>query len=129
MGYKPKQKIYNVTFEEGDLEGLALKFKSIPGSVLSNIMKMEASSEVGEISYILTGLSNIIIEWNVEDDNGNTMPISEESFESFDMDFILRLWEVCMDALLGVSGPLNQPSSTELDSATPEIPMETLKAV
>lgn len=69
-----------------------------------------------------------LISWNLEDDNGNPLPATEEAAKSCDQGLIRALQNAYVEALIGVhnADPLPTSSLSGEPSLVESVPMEAL---
>lgn len=145
MGYKPKKKVYKLIFEDPELNGLEVKATSTPlGSFLDSMTdlttkeekpsdKLEArvamaSATVGAFEKQLAEFANCLVEWNLEFDDGTPVPATVEGLRTQDIDFVKDILTAWQEAISGVSGPLDDSSTSGESSLVASLPMETLSA-
>jgi hypothetical protein len=127
MGYRPKKRVYVLEFEDPDFNGLEVKVR---GLSTGQLLDLEAAREDGSdeaISRLLVLLADNLIEWNVEDDEGLSVPANLAGIRAQDVQFnmgIIRAWQ---QAVAGVSNPLDGASpSGEPSPEESAIPMAPL---
>ncbi|MFE4716863.1 hypothetical protein ACFRLW_10480 [Streptomyces sp. NPDC056728] len=123
MGYRPKKKIYNLVFDDPEMEGLEVKIKGLnTGQMLS----LDQATDDGGEEAILTMLAlyaEQLIEWNVEDDDGPVSPTLEAIHEQ-DLDFNMAVINAWKAAVAGVPAPLESSSPDGVPSLEASIPMD-----
>jgi hypothetical protein len=134
MGYKPKKTIYKLVFEDDpDMDGLIVRahagtlddvlyFDTRVPELLAGSMTDEQLVEMYE------RLVGLVVEWNIEDDDDQPVPVSVGSFHSFEPEFCAKLLWGWVKAGKQVSRPLETPSVSGDPSLEASIPMETLSS-
>lgn len=126
MGYKPKRKIYTLAFEGEEYEGLEVKIRGLNTGQVMDIDAARADGGDSAIVAMLQLMAEQLVEWNVEDDEGQPVPTTFEGVRSLDIDFNWAVIDAWQNAAAGVKDPLDSDStSTEL-SLVASIPTETL---
>jgi hypothetical protein len=94
--FKLQPKLYQVTFEDGDLDGLVCKFK---GLSLDEYLAFVALAETvatpegrtpENIERQFTTLAGLLVSWNLEDDNGPVEP-SYAALKTFDLTYVKQI--------------------------------------
>jgi hypothetical protein len=127
MGYRPKRKIYTLEFEDPDLDGLIVKVR---GLNTGQILDIDTAREDGgdeAIRGLLELLAAQIVEWNVEDDEGQPAPATLDGIRAQELAFNMAIIDAWQNAVTGVPAPLEQPSTDGEQSMEASIPMETLQ--
>lgn len=126
MGYRPKKKIYTLAFEGEEYEGLEVKIRGLNTGQVMDIDAARADGGDSAIVAMLQLMAEQLVEWNVEDDEGQPVPTTFEGVRSLDPDFNWAIIDAWQTAAAGVKAPLDSDStSTEL-SLVASIPTETL---
>lgn len=126
MGYRPKKKIYTLAFEGEEYEGLEVKIRGLNTGQVMDIDSARADGGDSAIVAMLQLMAEQLVEWNVEDDEGQPVPTTFEGVRSLDIEFNWAVIDAWQTAAAGVKAPLDSDStSTEL-SLVASIPTETL---
>jgi hypothetical protein len=138
VGFTPEKTIYKLVFDDPRLNGLEVRArKANMGDILYFGRAEEIAQEMagGQLSDVEAAeklremyerFANIVVDWNVEDDDGEPVPISVDGFLSQEQDFLNMIIAAWMRAGTAVPVPLAQPSSDGDPSLVASIPMETL---
>lgn len=127
MGYRPKRKIYTLEFDDPDLDGLIVKVR---GLNTGQILDIDTAREDGgdeAIRGLLELLATQIVEWNVEDEEGQPVPATLDGIRAQELAFNMAIIDAWQNAVTGVPAPLEQPSTDGEQSMEASIPMETLQ--
>ena len=126
MGYRPKKKVYVLEFEDEEYEGLEVRIRGLnTGQVLDlDTARTDGSDEA--IAAMLQLMADQLVEWNVEDDDGQPVPPTFEGVRSMEMGFNWAVINAWQEAVAGVSAPLDEPSTATGPSLVASIPTETL---
>ncbi len=129
MGYRRELKRYVLKFEDEEFSG----FECVCGSLsvdeflelnaLAGEM-MSSNPDVEEVGRLFNLLSEKIVRWNLEDDEGKPIAHGPEDLRAQDIDFIVAILMAWLDGMSVVPGPLPNDSSsggTSLDAMTTEL--------
>lgn len=135
MGYKRKQRIYQLQWPEGDdLSGLIVTAR---GMRLGELLKLglmvdevktqeKESSGVAEITELIAKFAEVLVEWNFEDDNDQPVPATAEGLNQLELPEVLSVLEAYIDAAVGVDDPLPEGSPNGKPSPVELPPMDEL---
>ena len=126
MGYRPKRKIYTLEFEGEEYEGLEVKIRGLNTGQVMDIDTARQDGGDAAIVAMLQLMADQLIEWNVEDDDGQPVPTTFEGVRSLDIDFNWAIIDAWQNAAAGVKTPLDEPSISTEPSLVASIPTETL---
>ena len=129
MGFKPREKIYTLDFSGTELDGLLIT--TVPISAEQFYAVSEIADASKNNSEFVKGLTpefiSVVREWNLENEDDTPVPVTAEALfrrlEFKDVTVILDAW---LEAMVGVSSPLDQPSSGGDLSLVESLPMEPL---
>lgn len=133
-GFTRQHKQYRLTFDGTVLDGLVATVRSVPVGTMLQIAEMASDGAeftpegLKTLGALFELLADSLVDWNLQDDDGNPTPATIDGVRSLDMDEALLLIREWMKAAAGVSGPLDQPSSGGEPSAVVSLPMEPLSA-
>lgn len=134
MGYKVKRKAYRLRFEDPDMDGLVVLVRGMNTGKFIEFQNAKAKQEdagpdeMSPTEEMCRMFIDALIEWNLEDDDGNPLPPTMESLESLDLDFSMAMVNAWPDAVKGVSDPLPQTSTGGSTSVEASIPMDVPSA-
>lgn len=138
MGYKPQKTEYELSFEDGDLAGLEVRARGIPLGQFLDMVSLadEAQQNAGKVGPdavrkmldFLVAFADVLVSWNVEDEDGAPVPANLDGVRTQEFPFVLEIVKVWMGAAAGVSGPLEQTSNDGSLSEMALIPTETLSS-
>ncbi|BBC35294.1 hypothetical protein SGFS_065880 [Streptomyces graminofaciens] len=126
MGYKPRRKIYTLAFEGEEYEGLEVKIRGLNTGQVMDIDAARADGGDSAIVAMLQLMAEQLVEWNVEDDEGQPVPTTFEGVRSLDIDFNWAVIDAWQNAAAGVPAPLESGSTSGEPSLVASIPTETL---
>ncbi|PZT70202.1 hypothetical protein DN402_31795 [Streptomyces sp. SW4] len=124
MGYRPKRRIFRLDFEGTDYEGLEVSMRGLTVGEeleLNDLRRREGA--VVRWFEILTGL---LVEWNVEDEQGQPVPTTFDGVRTQDSALVTAILDALQTAASGVSDPLPQASPAGEPSEVASIPMAPL---
>jgi hypothetical protein len=122
MGFSRTQTIYKLVFDDPDIEGLVVKVRR--GSFGERIEFDAFTNGREQVDFF----AQFLVEWNVEDDEGQPLPFTGESLWSLEEPTLKAIVQAWIDAAREVAGPLGQPSSVGDPSLEASMPMEDLSA-
>jgi hypothetical protein len=123
MGFYPEETLYKLTFEDPSYAGLEVfcasisvdafeRMTALASKTKSGIANDDTGEEVARASsQMLDQFSNALRSWNIEDRDGNPVPSTRIGIGTQQLDLILRIIAAWMQAIAGVSPPL-QPNSS-----------------
>lgn len=126
MGFHLKPKNIVLQFDETtEYAGFEC---TISGMNLGEYMEVLRLDEVttGVLDSQVKRFADSLISWNLEDEQGNPIPATPEQVFQQDMDFMLHVATKWLDAIHGVSAPLDQTSPDGEPSVEASIPMDAL---
>ncbi|MEV0618539.1 hypothetical protein AB0I81_34790 [Nonomuraea sp. NPDC050404] len=132
MGYKRPAKVYKLVFAEDDMEGLEVKARSMSTGALLDMaplfdLKLSASptaEEMESIAELLEKFAEVLVSWNLEDEDDQPVSATLEGLLDQDIDFVMRIILAWADAISGVPAPLPHPSPGGEPSLAASIPMD-----
>ena len=126
MGYRPKRKIYNLSFAGTEHDGLEVVMRGVTVGEELRINSIARDGD-GDGAAIVELMVDLLVRWNVEDENGQPVPATPEGVRSQDAAFIGDILTALRKAAGGVvDGPLPSDSTSGLPSLVESIPMEAL---
>ncbi|MDN3244165.1 hypothetical protein [Streptomyces sp. ZSW22] len=124
MGYRPKRRIFRLDFSGTDWEGLEVSMRGLTVGEELELGDLRGQQGGGTRWFeILTGL---LVEWNVEDDQGNPVPTTFDGVRTQDSAMVMAILDALQTAASGVSDPLPQTSPGGEPSPAVPIPMAPL---
>lgn len=79
-----------------------------------------------EFLELLREFGSYLVSWNVEDEDGQPVPCTPDSFVDMDPLFVREVLDQWAAAIAGVAAPLDQPSPAGEPFPEESLPMETL---
>lgn len=132
-GYRPRRKVYKLRFEDDDLAGLVVRVRSVSiGSLLglTDLAGIDTGDpgpeDLAKLRELFEVFAGALVEWNVEDDQGQPVPATLAGVTAQDLDFVMGVIRTWLQVLTSVPAPLGAPSSGGERSPAPSIPMEAL---
>lgn len=129
MGFKVKHKELVIKFADEDYEGLEIVARA---PTVREALEAEKLSKIGDeptakdLEKIFAYVAKFILRWNIEDDEGKTMPINAASFIDFPTDFAWAIVAGFTEGSSGVPAPLDSSSPNGEISQELSVPMEAL---
>ncbi len=135
MGFKAKKKLYLLDFQGTNLEGLEIYVR---GASLGRMLDLTnlatlgqdiksggfSSQDLDSIKEIFSLFIEKVDRWNLEDEDGNPVPVSYEAFMDLDPGDAMQAITAWQSAILEVPAPLEQKSSGGKRWVGEPIPME-----
>jgi hypothetical protein len=126
MGYRPKRKIFNLDFTGTEYDGLEVTVRGVStGQALDIDTAQNDSSDEG-MRTMLELLAAQLIDWNVEDDDGQPVPANLDGIRAQEIALNLAIINAWQTAMAGVPAPLESGSTSGEPSLVASIPTETL---
>lgn len=137
MGYKPKR--YKLTWADGDLEGLEVLMRPATLGQMMEAQKMRdladpdsGVTDMAAMEPVFRWLAEMLISWNVEDDDDQPVPATYEGIIAQDPDLIFGILNEFQQRITRVPRPLpsgsgSTPESPE-DLQIPQVPLTVLQA-
>ncbi|MCZ4509948.1 hypothetical protein O3Q52_17435 [Streptomyces sp. ActVer] len=126
MGYRPKRKIYTLEFEDPEFNGLEVKIRGLNTGQMLDIDTARDDGDDAAILGMLQLMADQLLEWNVEDDDGQPVPATFEGIRTQELAFNWAIIDAWQNAVAGVSAPLDGESTDGDPLLAASIPMETL---
>lgn len=141
MGYNKVPTIYDLVFEDEELQGLVIRMKAVKIGKVRKLLRL-LNSEQGhsdeQMDEMFKLMAEALVSWNLEecdndgnpllDDYGRPIPIPAtlEGIEDQEFPFILQILSTWMDGMTGVSDELGKDSGSGVISPVPLPTMESL---
>lgn len=126
MGYTRKSKIYKLRFEGTEQDGLEVRVRGLTVGQLNGMADDEAEDTAAARRRMRQLLADQLIDWNMEDEDGNPLPCTMASIDTLDPLELAAIINAWTSAITQVSGPLPQTSDGGPPSEVGQIPMEPL---
>lgn len=126
MGYKRNPKIYHLTWADGEYAGLEVNIRSLNMGQLLEAKSGKGADGKDGLEGTVELLADRIVDWNLEDEDGNPVPATLEAMKGEDDDFVLGIINRWMEAVSGVPAPLDETSNSGEISQVASIPTEPL---
>ena len=129
MGFKVKHKELVIKFADEEYEGLEViaRAPTIKEALeAEKLSKMSDNATAKDIDKIFSYICRFITKWNIEDEDGKTLPIAAASFIDFPVEFAWAIVSGFIEGSSGVSAPLDNGSLNGETFPAVSVPMETL---
>lgn len=136
MGYVAPRRARKLIFAEDDedMQGLVVRCNSVPLADFLEIASLTtvADSDPGAAASLkifddlLERFASVLVEWNVEDADGDPIPTTVAGLSQHEFGWVLNLIKAWIQTIGDVAGPLPQPSSDGVPILEASIPMEPL---
>jgi hypothetical protein len=110
MGYKPERKLYTLKFD--DHPGLVVRARSCSTKVFFDVAALAdlENPTDNDLQMLFKEFSNVLMSWNLEDEDDQPVPVTLDGLLSQEFDFVMEIIQAWMEAVGGVSTPLEPPS-------------------
>lgn len=105
MGYHYGHRTYRLTFDGTELDGLEIRARGMSIDERLRIQKAPGDQ------LLIDTFVDRLIEWNLEDENGDPVPVDRENAGSEYSDLVLTAALTWMREVSGVRHPLGRRSS------------------
>jgi hypothetical protein len=129
MGYRPKRQTFKLVFEDGtEFDGLVVRTTSPSLGVLQETMRLAGGpgGEGDQIDAMIELFAELLLEWNVEDDDGAPVPTTAVGLATLPAPFVMSLikaWGEQMRESVQVPAPLDEGSTGGSLSGLPSTPL------
>lgn len=134
MGYKPKRTLYQLTFEDPDLEGLEVTTRgmSIEGlrdfvGLLEQLQVAAPGGDTAKLELLdrfFGAFGRVLVSWNVEDDDDQPVAPTAEGLAALDPEFVIQIAEAWLTGVVQAPPPL--PASSGSGTTSPGEPIPAL---
>jgi hypothetical protein len=123
----PARRVYSLNFSEfPDLDGLVIKTRSATVGALRSFLEVADREEV-EVEDQIAEFVASVIEWNLEDEDGQPVERTVEAVRAHvDRHYLLVILRAWVDTVVGVPAPLERRSPDGEQSPVELPPMEPL---
>ncbi len=131
MGFV-RRKTYDLRFGDPSLGGLQVSIRACDVGTMLEVRTLSRAGFMGleeaneHVQRMITILTEHLVGWNLETEDGQPVPATEEGLRRQDRELLAEIVTTWRDAVEGVSAPLLMPSPSGGMSAVASIPMETL---
>lgn len=135
-GFRRKKKIFDLDFTGTPLDGLNVEARSAPiglfmqigqlADSFDNVEDADAAKILGVMTELVDTFAQVLIAWDLLDDNDEPVPANAQGLLSLEMDelmFVITAWQ---NAAAAVPAPLPQASTAGSPSLVGSMPMEPL---
>lgn len=129
MGFKVKPRTYKLVFEDEEYAGAVVRATSFSTAEMLELEDLQERAQSGDsaaLRSVFVRIVDRIIDWNLEDENGEDLPVSMESMYALDFHFVGQMITALGVAIAGVPAPLERRLTSGGTSLEQSIPMETL---
>lgn len=135
MGYRRKATVFNLKFEDPEMDGLVVKARSPSMGEMFDVMNFRTlafnpermdEQNAERLRDMFEFFGTFLIEWNLETEQGEAVPCDVSGLLSQDHDFVLAVVMAWLGVVGSVARPLGAKSNGGPPSAVESIPMELL---
>lgn len=130
-GFRRKRKIYKLDFTGTDYEGLEVRVGSLTTGEFLELIQVSAPSQDNsegnnETERMLTFLAKHLISWNLLDEEDQAVPTTFAGLLTSDLELNQLIISAWIDAIGGVTAPLEKNSTAGENLLVESIPMTAL---
>lgn len=136
MGHTVQRKVYAITFDGGEYEGMEVKARSAGFGQYRRIAELAtitmsrppSREDLQRLADLLASFADVLVSWNLQEEDGAAIPATLAGLEGLEPQYALTIVLGWMEAVAGVAAPLEQPSDGGDTSVEASLPMEVLSA-
>lgn len=127
MGFKAVRNIYKLKFQD-ELAGLEVQARSVPTGTFLDVAAVAAQAErdLSKATALFSEFADALISWNVEDEDGKPVPADLDGVRSLEFGLAIQIIRAWLDAMGGISAPLEPSSTSGASSPVASLPMDPL---
>ncbi len=129
-GFRHKPKIYKLVFADPEMEGLIVRARSTSTRQFLEIQSMADAADDAEgvtaMKTLFATFASVLVSWNLEDDDGQELPTSVDVLLDQEFAFVMAMVTAWIEAVGGVTGPLDSSSTNGATLLEGSLQMETL---
>ena len=134
MGFRPEPTVFKLNFEGDDqMKGCFVRVKGVSIAEFNEMSSVQGSAEDVNASNVVDKMNErdkklqkrfleLVVEWNLEDEQGNPLPVTMEAFGGLDKLAGNKIVAAWLMALVVVPAPLQKGSE---DGETSQEPSTT----
>lgn len=106
---------FEVTMKGLSIDGfmrLAKLAGTMTGTDLAKLSGAQLDEAISAVDMLFSRFARSLVRWNLDGDDGEPVPETEDGVRSQDFDFILEITLAWMDAIAAVDTPLPQPANS-----------------
>lgn len=130
VGYRRERKTFKLTFDQTtEFAGLEVRAYGVNLGTLLKLASLvnQETLTAEDLDELLTGFSQSLIEWNLEQEDGTPVPATKEGMYAYEHDLILAVCRYWINKMQSVDADLGKESkSGEPPMEESMIPMEPL---
>jgi hypothetical protein len=125
-GFRREKPVYLLRFEDDQFDGLEVTAKSLPLGEFFALQRLQekANDDADAAEQVVRKLSEVLVSWNLEDDEGKPVPCEFSGVATLDLPFVLAIMSAWMEAVASVPNRSPGNSNGGGTSLEPSIPME-----
>lgn len=113
MGYKLSRTVYKVRFEGTEYDGLEMSMGTLSVKEILEVEELMSGDDSKPTFVALVArLARAIQDWNLEDEDGNPIPVTEDALMGFEVKLINTVVSAWVNAIVGVPAPLENDSTS-----------------
>lgn len=115
MGFRKIPTIYTLEFDDVEpLKGFVVRMRGLKIGRMRKVLALmgDDSSDESSIDGIVNELIANTVSWNLEDENGDPVPVTRETFDDLELDDVMAISHKWLDAITGPDPELGKDSSS-----------------
>lgn len=126
-GYKRERPLYKLVFADPEFDGLEVMTKSLPLGEFLELQKLQAraAEDPDAAEQVIRRLADVIVSWNLEDDQDQAVPATYDGLLGQDLPFVMVIFQAWQEAVSSVPNRSPDGSNGGGTSLELSIPMET----
>lgn len=122
MGYRKERTLYKLVFPDHD--GLTVRARSVELGKFLAMTELAEKDDTASIRAMIECFAEALHDWNLETEEGEPVPATLEGVLGQELDFVLTIIDVWMDAIGGVDPALKAPLNGGPTSLVASLPMD-----
>lgn len=127
MGFQRRRKVYKLDFSGTEYEGFEVRVSGLTTGEYLDIVGAAATDQNSkETQTMLRLFAKHIVSWNLEDEDGDSVPPSYEGVKSMEFTMVMFVINAWTDALVTVPDGVGKESKNGASPLVASIPTESL---
>ena len=112
MGYRKKSTVHTLEFKQ--YEGLVIRMKGLKIGKMRRVLRAldEDKETLALVDEMVTFVTEGLVSWNLEDEDGNPLPVDREQVEDLEFDMLSTILGDWLGKMTGPDEELGKDSSS-----------------